>query len=78
MAQTEVKVQWAAYGGAVAGALISILNAAVADNALLGGLPAWLQFVIITLVPGVVAWLGGFVKPSETSSVSDAYKPSVR
>jgi hypothetical protein len=71
---TEVKVLASAVVSAGAGALIAILNVAAADSELLGGLPPWLQFVIITLVPGVVAWLGGYVTPSPTSIVSTGYR----
>jgi len=73
MAQTEIKVQFAAYGSILAGALIAVLNTAVADNALLGNLPGVVQFLVVTLVPGVVSWLGGFVKKSRTSTVSTGY-----
>lgn len=77
MSKVEVKVKAATYGSIVAGAGIALLNAAVADQALLGNLPAWLQFVIISLVPGAITWLGGFLTPSSTSVVSEGYQRSV-
>jgi hypothetical protein len=73
MRAVEVKVKVATYASIVAGAGIAILNAAVADQSLLGSLPAWLQFVLIALVPGAITWLGGYVTPSTTSKVSDSF-----
>jgi hypothetical protein len=72
---TEVKVKGASVGALVAGAVIAVFNAVTTNSSVLGGLPSWLQFLILTLAPTVVAWLGGYVTPSTTSSTSDAYKP---
>jgi hypothetical protein len=66
----EKKVWGGAYGALAAGFLAALLNAGVGDAQLMGGLPPWLQFIILTLVPGVVSWLGGYALPSPTSSVS--------
>lgn len=70
---TEVKVKASAYVSLGAGFLIALLNQVVGDTALLGALPDVLQFFVVTLVPGVVTWLGGYLTPSKTSTVSDAY-----
>jgi hypothetical protein len=76
--KTEVKVQASAYASIVAGAVIALLNQATADAALLGALPAWLQFIILTLAPGLITWLSGYVTPSRTSTVSDGYSRNTR
>lgn len=45
--------------------LVAVLNAVLADNALLGALPAWLQSVLLVFGPPVVAFLTGW-KTSHT------------
>jgi hypothetical protein len=70
MAEVETKVTWSAIGALGAGFAGALLNLLVGDSELLGGLPAWLQFVIVLLAPSVAAWLAGYAKPSPTSSVS--------
>jgi hypothetical protein len=78
MAQTEVKVSASTGGALVASLVLAILNATVANSSVLGGLPAWLQFILLAVAPTLVTWLSGYATPSKTSSVSEAYKPSVR
>jgi hypothetical protein len=80
MAQpTEVKVKGAAGGALVASLALALLNATVADSSILGGLPAWLQFILLAVAPTLVTWLAGYATPSTTSSVSESFnKPSVR
>ena len=73
MKPTEIKVKASAYVSILVGAVIALLNQGVGDAALLGSLPPVLQFIIVTLAPGVLAWLGGYVTPSKTSTVSDSY-----
>lgn len=72
--KTEIKVIFAAVLTLLASVTLAILNAVNANPALLGGLPAWLQFLIITVVPPVLAFLGGYLKPSSTSTVSDGFR----
>lgn len=74
LSKTETKVKASTYGSIVAGAAIAILNAAAGDSALLGSVPPWVQAVLLALVPGALAWLGGFVTPSKTSTVSTGYR----
>jgi hypothetical protein len=40
--------------------LAAILNEAQTNSALLGALPDWLQGVVITLIPTVLVFLGGY------------------
>ena len=76
MAQTEVKVSAATTGALVASLVLALLNATVANSSVLGGLPSWLQFVLLAVAPTLVTWLAGYATPSKTSSVSVGYKPS--
>jgi hypothetical protein len=46
----------AGFGGA-------LLNAFVGNTALLGALPGWAQFLVITLAPGIAAFLAGYAAP---------------
>jgi hypothetical protein len=71
----EVKVVTSTLGSFGASVAIAILNATAGDSELLGHLPPWLQFVIITFVPSIVTFLGGYVKGSTTSRTSDSYVP---
>ncbi|MFJ2848338.1 holin [Streptomyces rubiginosohelvolus] len=59
-APVEAKVKAASTGAFLAGLAIAMLNAVVADNSLLGPLPAWLQAPLLALVPTALAWLGGY------------------
>lgn len=73
MKTPEVKVQAAALGTLLASVVLALLNAVAADNSVLSGLPAWLQFVIITTIPPVITYLSGYTKRSTTSNVSDGF-----
>jgi len=59
-APVEAKVKAASTGAFLAGLAIAMLNAVVADNSLLGPLPAWLQAPLLALVPTALTWLGGY------------------
>ncbi|MFB6696388.1 MULTISPECIES: holin [Streptomyces] len=59
-APVEAKVKAASTGAFLAGLAVAMLNAVVADNSLLGPLPAWLQAPLLALVPTALAWLGGY------------------
>jgi hypothetical protein len=69
----EVKVTAATIGSFAASLAIAVINSVSSDANLLGGLPGWLQFVIILVAPVVLTFLGGYVKSSSTSKVSEAY-----
>lgn len=59
-APVEAKVKAATTGAFLAGLVIAVLNAVVADNSLLGPLPVWLQAPALALVPAGLAWLSGY------------------
>lgn len=69
----EVKVTSATVGSLVASIGLAILNATVADSSVLGGLPGWLQWIIIVIAPTLITYLSGYAQPSSTSAVSDAF-----
>lgn len=69
----EVKVIASTAGAWLAGVAIALLNGVVADSSLLGGLPPWLQFIILMAATPTIAFLTGYAKSSQTSSVSDSY-----
>jgi len=75
--ETEVKVSAATLGATAASIGLALLNALAADSSLLGGLPAWLQFVLVLAIPPVITYVSGFVTPSATSTVSNGYKRPV-
>jgi hypothetical protein len=77
MAQTEVKVSASTTGTFAASLALALLNATAADSTILGGLPSWLQFILITILPTLIAFVSGYVTPSKTSNVSDGYRPPV-
>lgn len=62
-AATELKVIAATAASAAVGVVVAVLNAVGADPGLLGGIPAVAEFVIVALVPPVVAFLGGYAAP---------------
>jgi len=74
----EVKVTAASIGALGAGIGIALLNGLVGNSQLLGGLPPWAQFVVVTVAPPIVAFLAGYNKASQTSSVSDEHNGAVR
>ncbi|MFF2502206.1 holin [Streptomyces sp. NPDC058067] len=59
-APIENKVKSATTATFLVSLLIAVLNQVVADNALLGPLPSWLQPVIIAVAPAAVTFLSGW------------------
>lgn len=59
-APIEAKVKSATAATFLVSLLIAVLNEVVADNALLGPLPSWLQPVIIAVAPAAVTFLSGW------------------
>lgn len=59
-ASVEKKVKAAAGGTLAMSLLLAILNAVVGNSQLLGSLPAWLQFLIVTCAPTLTAFLAGY------------------
>jgi len=59
-APVEAKVKASTTATFLAGLVIAVLNAVVADNSLLGPLPVWLQAPLLTLVPTALTWLAGY------------------
>jgi hypothetical protein len=53
----EAKVKAAALGTLAASLALALLNAVVGDSQLLGSLPPWLQFVLVTCAPTLVTFL---------------------
>ncbi|MER8004996.1 holin [Streptomyces sp. NPDC094149] len=64
-APVEQKVKAATSATFVVSLLIAVLNAVVADDSLLQPLPAWLQALLIPLVPAAITFLSGW-KASHT------------
>ncbi|AEA27940.1 hypothetical protein Psed_5815 [Pseudonocardia dioxanivorans CB1190] len=60
----EVKVVVSALVTLVAGVALSLLNALQTDSSILGGLPPWLQFVLITAIPPLATFAAGYAQPS--------------
>lgn len=56
----EAKVKAAALGTLAASVIVALLNAVVGDSQLLGSLPAWLQFVLVTAAPTVLSFAAGY------------------
>lgn len=59
----ETKVIASSLLALAAAATVAVLNAAVADSALLGALPAWAQFIIVTIVPPIATAVAGYWTP---------------
>lgn len=59
-ALVELKVIASTGAAALAGVGVTVLNQAVADNALLGPVPVWGQTLITMLVPPAAAFLAGW------------------
>ncbi|MFF2651460.1 holin [Streptomyces sp. NPDC058045] len=59
-ATVEKKVKAATGASFAVGILIAVLNGAVADESLLGPLPAWLQAIVLGGGPGLLTFLGGW------------------
>jgi hypothetical protein len=51
---------------ALVGVLVTVLNAVSENPDLLGGLPVWLQSLILVLVPPLVTWLAAYQAPPGT------------
>jgi hypothetical protein len=69
----EAKVNGSTVGTLVASCALAILNGVAADSSMLGGLPSLLQFIILTILPPLITFVGGYITPSRTSNVSDLY-----
>jgi len=74
MNNIEIKVVLSTAGTLVASMILAIINAVSDNPSLLSGLPLWLQFVLITIIPPIIAFLTGYVTPSKTSAVSSQFK----
>ncbi|MEV0183801.1 holin [Streptomyces sp. NPDC050625] len=59
-APVENKVKAATSATFLVSLLIAVLNGVVADDSLLQPLPAWLQPIVIALVPTAVTFLSGW------------------
>lgn len=59
-APVENKVKWATIMAFLASLALALLNALLGDSELMGGLPAWLQFVLVAGAPTSVTFLGGY------------------
>ncbi len=59
-APVEAKVKAATSATFVVSLVIAVLNGVVADDSLLKPLPAWLQPVVIALVPTAVTFLSSW------------------
>ena len=68
-APVEAKVKAASTATFLAGLVIAVLNAVVADSSLLGPLPVWLQAPILALVPTALTWLAGYQARHTSRSV---------
>lgn len=73
-APIERKVTSSTAMATVVGALITILNAAVGNNQLMGSLPAWLQSLLTLVGPPLAVFLAGYAAP-HTSRVAPAPTP---
>lgn len=60
----EVKVLVSSAVTLLAGVLVALCNAVLADSSVLGGLPAWAQFAILAAAPAVLAFAAGYAKTS--------------
>lgn len=56
----EAKVKAATATAFVVSLLLAVLNAVSADSALLDPLPAWLQAILVALVPTAATYLAGW------------------
>lgn len=60
----EVKVVAASVVTLFASIALSLLNALQNDSSILGGLPPWLQFVLITAIPPLATFAAGYAQRS--------------
>jgi hypothetical protein len=56
----ETKVKAATSATFVVSLVIAVLNGVVADDSLLQPLPAWLQAIVIPIVPAAITFLSGW------------------
>lgn len=56
----ESKVKAATFAAFAVGVLVSVLNEAQANSALLGALPPWVQAVVLVAFPPLVTFLSGW------------------
>ena len=59
-APVEAKVKSATAAAALIGALVTMLNAVVADSRLLGALPPWLQAAATLVAPPLAVYWAGW------------------
>lgn len=69
----EVKVVAASAGALVVGVALALVIGLQENPQIIQGLPVWLQFVIITILPPIGSWLAGFAKSSPTSTTSKGF-----
>lgn len=62
-APIETKVVAGTVASFAAAIAAAVLNAAVGDSALLGALPAWLQFLVVTAVPPLLTVIASYEAP---------------
>lgn len=56
----ELKVVATTVAVAIVSGIVEVLNQVAADHTLLGPVPAWLQGVVLVLVPTAVTFLSGW------------------
>lgn len=59
-APIEAKVKSATSATFVVSLVLAVLNGVVADDSLLQPLPAWLQAIVIPVVPAAITFLSGW------------------
>ncbi|WP_433856640.1 holin [Streptomyces kronopolitis] len=74
-APVEVKVKAATAAATVLAVIVTVLNAVVADSALLGSLPGWLQAVITLVTLPLATFYAGW-KARHTPQVPEAVPPA--
>lgn len=57
---TETKVKASTAAAFVVSLIVAVLNTASADSSLLDPLPAWLQAILVALVPTAATFLAGW------------------
>lgn len=70
-APVEKKVTVATIAAFVVGVLIAILNAVQANPDLLGGLPTWLQSLLLVLIPTLATFGGGYLAPHTPRGINE-------
>lgn len=67
--EIEAKVIASTAAGAAAGIGIEVLNQIEADHSLMGSTPAWVQGLVLVLVPPLITFLAGYrAKHAERTS----------